>query len=366
MKPFKIFPLVGLAFLGGMAAGYYGHIQQTAKQPDARARPVMAQAVAKAPLSLTAVPNAWDATSSDEDLLGLARIMIARSPQEAQAWAQSCADAGLRQRLNLAVAQAWGEKNPADAVTWALTQKEDNLSADLKAVVKGAIRQPEAALAIGRELLAQSSVYAGTYGTDLVEALDADGQFLAAVQFAREASADFREDWATAAAQAWAKSQPREALTALDALVDEPLRDPVFRAVVQGWPAAQPADLAAYALSLPAGEQRAYALDQVMFKWSRADPAGLASWLANVPPGPNYDTGAFFIVTESKPANLGPESALNWVQSIGDPGLRLNSFEHVLGQWGQTDPGAARNYVQQVGGLDTEERAQLLQSIGPQ
>jgi len=54
---------------------------------------------------------------------------------------------------------------------------------------------------------------------------------------------------------------------------------------------------------------------------------------------------------------------MNWVQSIGDPSLRLNSFAHVLEQWGQTDPGAARNYVQKLDGLETDERTQLLQSL---
>ncbi len=365
MKLSRLLLLAGLAFLGGMAVNFHVVSHDNAAPPKTPGRPAIAKIAVPTRSSPTAVPNAWNTSSSDEELLGLARIMIARSPEAALAWAQSCTEAGLRQRLHLAVARAWGERHPADAVNWALTQNEDNPSEVLKAVVIGAIRQPAAAVEIGRDLLAQKSPYAGTYGTDLVEALDADGQFMAAVQFAWEAPTDFREDWATAAAQAWAKSQPREALTALAALVDEPLRDPVFRAVVQGWPAGQPADLAAYALSLPAGEQRAYALDQVMFKWSRADPAGLAAWLTNVPSGPNYDTGAFFIVTEAKPALLGPETALTWVESIGDEGLRLNSFKYVLGQWGQTDPGAARNYVQQAGGLEAAERAKLLQSISP-
>jgi hypothetical protein len=72
------------------------------------------------------------------------------------------------------------------------------------------------------------------------------------------------------------------------------------------------------------------------------------------------------MLTETKPANLNPVAAMNWVESIGDPGLRLSSFEQVLGQWGQADPVAARNYVQQVPGLEAEERTQLLQSINAQ
>ncbi len=362
MKRLKVIQWTGLAFLGGMAVGYYGFSRSVKEPAKAHATTVVIPATAKTVSSTGEVPNPWDRTSSDAELLGLARVMLARSSQEALAWAQSCADPELRRRLGLAVAQAWGEKDPTEAVSWALAQNEESVPADLKAVLAGAIRQP-VAVEIGRNLLAQNSAYAGMYGTALVAALDTDEQFLTAARFAQEAPADYREDWAAAAAQAWAKSQPREALTALDTLVDEPLRDPVFRAVVQGWPATQPADLATYALSLPPGEQRAYALDQVMYKWARQDPAGLAAWLANVPSGPNYDTSTFFMVTEATPARLDPSVALNWVESIGDHGIRLNSFAQVLGQWGQTDPVAARNYVQQARGLETNERAQLLQSI---
>jgi len=366
MKTFKMLQWTGFVFLGGMAVGYYGFTRSKMEQLQAHPRVAVARIENKVVPSIGTVPNPWNAASTDAELLGLARVMLTRSPQAALDWAQSCEDPELRRRLSLAVAQAWGEKDPASAVAWALGQKEDTLAADLKAVLAGAVRQPVVAVEIGRNLLAQNSVYAGTYGAALVVALDADEQFLTAVQFANKAPADFREDWTAAAARAWAQREPREALAALDAIVDEPLRDPIFRAVVQGWPAAQPADLANYALSLPTGEQRAYALDQVMFKWSRQDPAGLANWLANIPRGVNYDAGAFFIVTEAKPTNLSPATAMSWAESIGDHDMRLSSFEQVLAQWGQADPMAARNYVQQAHGLDVAERAQLLQSIPTQ
>jgi len=279
MKFFKVIQWAGLVFLGGLVVGYYGFTHSKTEQSQAHPRVAVARTENKATPSTGTVPNPWNATSTDAELLGLARVMLARSPQEALAWAQSADDAELRRRLGLAVAQAWGEKEPAGAVAWALAQNEDSLAVDLKAVLAGAVRQPTVAEEIGRNLLEQNSSYAAMYGTALVAALDTDKQFLAAVQFAKEAPADYREDWMAAAAQAWAKSQPREALTALDALVDEPLRDPVFRAVVQGWPAAQPVDLANYALSLPAGEQRAYALDQVMFKWSQQNPVAARNYV---------------------------------------------------------------------------------------
>jgi hypothetical protein len=269
----------------------------------------------------------------------------------------------LRQRLRLAIAQAWGEQDPAAAIAWALAENKDNLQTDLKAVLAGAVDQPSVTLEIGRELLAENAPNAGTFGALLVDALSADGQFQAASQFASDAPADYREDWTATAYRQWAQSQPAEAAMALDSLSEEGLRDPAFRAVVQGWSASQPSDLAAYALSYPPGNERAYAFNQAMLNWSQQDPAGLSAWLLKLPPGSDYDTGAFFLVTGKSRTILGPDAAISWAESIGDLGVRLNSFQPVLEQWAQTDPMAAQNYVEQARWLDANKRLELLQTI---
>jgi hypothetical protein len=282
----------------------------------------------------------------------------------ALAWTNSISDPDLRQRALLAVAEAWGEIDPASTTAWALQQNPDTLRADLQAALTGATRQsPVAALQIGRDLLAQNSPFAGTYGTALIAALGTNNQFPAAVQFAATASLDYREDWLASSFRQWAQAQPANAFAALDSVTDDSLRDTVIRAAVQGASTGQPAILADYAVALPEGDARSYALDQTMFRWSRQDPAALATWLARVPPGPSYDNGAFFILTENNPAALGPANALNWAQSIGDSGLRQTSFWRVFDQWSQADPAAVRSYVQSAPGLTSSDRTYLLQNL---
>lgn len=50
-----------------------------------------------------------DASATDEELLALARKIVARSPERAIAWARSQSDAVLCRRLLSAVVQAWGK-----------------------------------------------------------------------------------------------------------------------------------------------------------------------------------------------------------------------------------------------------------------
>jgi hypothetical protein len=352
-----------MILLGGLAAGvtwWVFHDSATTALPDPVAAgpkpaPLLARAAA-APISL---PSA-DAT--DDELLRVARLMVGRSASQALVWAQTVDDPVLRQRLHLAVLQAWGEVNLADATAWAVNQ-EDDPRADLRGALAGAMRQPALAIQLGREILAQNSPYAGLYGAALIDALGAAGQFQAALQFAAAAPADYQEDWLSAGFRNWAAQQPAQALQALDTVTDPDLRDSLFRAIVQGSSNTQPAALAAYALTLPP-DQQAYALNQSLYHWSQQDPVNLANWLVNLPPGENFDTGAFFLLNENNSANFAPATAMTWVQSIGDPALQRGSFNHILEQWSQTDPAAARNYVEQARWLQPDDQADILQKLG--
>jgi hypothetical protein len=349
---------LGKIFLaGGLAAGAAWWFTQnhTAQVSSASIKP--SSLLAHSPASPITPPSA-DAT--DDQLLRLARLQVARSPSQALAWIQS-ADPAVRPRLQRAILQAWGERDLPAATAWALNNETDP-RADLRAALTGAMRDPSTAIQLGQQLLADNSPYSGTYGDALIDALGAAGQFQAALQFAAAAPADRQEDWLSAGFRNWAQQQPAQALQALDAITDPDLRDSVFRAIAQGWSGAEPSTLAAYALALP-DDQRDYALNQSMFKWSQQDPVGLATWLVNVSPGPNYDSGAFFLLTENNAVTLGPATAMSWVQSIGDPSLQHSSFDRVLRQWTQADPSAARNYVENASWLQSEDRANALQNF---
>jgi hypothetical protein len=285
------------------------------------------------------------ASDSDEELLQRARLLVQRSPSLALAWAQATRNPALHARLLRVVARAWGEVDPVAAVAWARRQLA-NRSTLLAAVAAGAVRQPDLAVAVGRQLLAQDAIAGQAFGTGLVDALGADGQFSTALAFAATAPANFQEDWTAAAVRHWAQNQPADAVAALDNLADPDLRAAAFRAVVQGWSSAQPSSLAAFALSLPPGDERSYALDQSLYHWVRQDPVQLANWLYQVPFGPDYDDGVQFLLNETDQTNLPPALAVQWAGTISDQNLRQNYFQREFDRWVQTDPSAAHHYLQ--------------------
>ena len=301
-------------------------------------------------------------SESDEELLALARPLVARSPERALEWARSQSD-GLRERLRSAVVRAWGEKDPAGAVDWALVQDDDERRVDMEAALAGAVRQPQLALAIVRRLLADDPEDSAGCGPALVVALSNAGQFQTALKFLNVGPPDSHADWATATFHRWGESRPEDAVRALQNIADENLRAIAFQAVADGWSAGNPAGLAAYALTLPRGENRDYALGRAMDNWSMQDPAGLATWVNTLPPGKEADAGAALMIAKTDGANRTPELAMQWVENIDDPALKLDSLAHVLTQWNRTDPAATRQYVATATWLSDPQREEILKTL---
>jgi hypothetical protein len=306
---------------------------------------------------------ALNGSETDEELLTLARTLVARSPERAIAWARLQSD-GLRERLRYAVIRAWGEKDPAAAVDWAWVQDDSERHSDMEAALAGAVAQPPVALAIVRSLMADDPDEGTAWGAALVGALSKAGQFQTALGFLNSGPPDSRADWAAATFRRWGESRPEDAIQALDSITDETLRQTAFQAVVDGWSAGNPSTLAAYALSLPPGETRDHALGQAIDNWSLQDPAGMGDWLNTLTPGTEYDAGAALMIAKTDGANRSTDVALAWVDSISNPDLKFNSLAHVLGEWAQTDLPAATEYAKNAAWLDGNQRAALLGELG--
>jgi hypothetical protein len=307
---------------------------------------------------------ALNGSETDEELLALARTVVARSPERAIAWARAQGDSVPGRRLLSAVLRAWGESDPAAAVDWALAQDDGERRQDMEAALAGAVRQPQLALAIVRRLLADDPDDGAGCGPALVVALNNAGQFQTVLDFLTDGPLDSRLDWTTATFRHWGESRPQDAVKALDAIADAQLRNSAFQAVMNGWAAGDPAGLAAYAVSLSQGENRTFALSQAMDNWSLQDPAGLGAWLNTLATGAEYDAGVALMIGKSDGANRSPEVALGWVEGISDPGLKRASLLRVLEQWVQADSTAPAEYVKNAAWLDDQQRPALLEKMG--
>ena len=306
------------------------------------------------------LPGDPDPSASNEELLQLARNAIAISPEAALRWAESQSDSWLRERLKEAVLRAWGEADPRSAVNWALAQDEDHRQVAVSLTLQGAARQPEMALQIGRELLAADSETGKDYGNALVAALGDAGEFPTALRFVNESPAEVRTNWLATAFSFWGGKQPADALEALTSISDPPLHTAAFQALVASWAAANDfTALAKYAATLPAGEDRTFALTQAVNNWSLQDPAELGEWLNSLPPSSELDHAISKLVTQTDGVNRSPEIALGWVAGITDATLRRDSLLHVMKEWLNSDPPAAREYFGKISWLAANERADL-------
>jgi hypothetical protein len=303
------------------------------------------------------------ATASDEELLAMARRFVARSPQQVLAWAQAQADAQLRERMMFAALRAWGETDPCSGVNWALAQDDSAREVDMRAVLRGAASQPETAMQLARQLLANDSDTGGAYAAMLAGAFCADGKFADALRFVNGTPSGVLTDSVNVIFNSWAQSHPQDALDAVKDIADPQSQAAAFHEAVTTWKANDPAGLATYAAALPAGENRNYALSQAMDNWSLQDPEGLANWLNTLPLGGEFDTGTAMMLTRTDGANRPPDVAMQWVENINDPALRQNSLLRVVGEWNQSDPAAARKYVTSADWLDDQQRQTILQSL---
>jgi stage V sporulation protein SpoVS len=362
--------MIGLAvcLAGGIALFFFHRMGSPSSGATTNAIPVSPSADSQSdqPKISSAVDELWgslDASATDEELLALARSVVARSPVRAIAWARSQDDSVLRRRLLSAVIRVWGESDPASAVDWALMQDDSERRVDMEAALAGAVKQPQLALAIVRRLLADDPDDGAGCGAAFVVALNNSGQFQTAMEFLNDGPADSRADWTTATFRRWGESRPQEAVQALASIADEKLRDAAFRAVVDGWSAGNPSALADYATSLPEGDSRAYALNKAIDNWSLQDPAGLGAWLNTSPPGVDFDQTIARLISTTDGANRTPEVAMKWVENISDPNLKYDTMVRVLGQWNQSDSAAAQNYVANASWLDDQQRQKILKSL---
>lgn len=299
-------------------------------------------------------------TDSDSELLPLVQMMVARSPREALAWAASQSNVLLKQRLRQMILGAWGELDPRAAVGWAQGQDVASRESDMKVVLSGAIAQPGLAMAMANELLSQDRDSGGVYATMLAQAFVVKGKFSDAMRFINQSPADAMADPVNAVFRGWAQSQPQDALAGVNSITNPQLRQSAFGTAVATWNASDPAGLAAYANVMAPGSDRDYALSAAIDNWSLQDPAALSTWLNTLPRGDEYDFGTAMMIARTDAANLPPAQAMQWVANINDPALRQDSLNCVLGEWRQSDPAAAQQYVAGVSWLNDSQRQAAL------
>lgn len=307
--------------------------------------------------------NAQAATPArNAELAGLLEKLGATDPERAFALARAEVNRRLREDLVQAVLRGWARVAPATAAAWALHLVEPNAREQALSTVfaSAAAANPDEALQVGQQIVAQNPVEAGGYGSSLIEALCASGHFDRAIQFAMVGDEANRASWLGAAYSKWAEFQPEQAAAAATALADPAARSEALHGIVGGWSETDPQSLVHFVTQLPAGTDRDGLLSQSLRKWAQADPVAASAWMNNREPGPDLDQGVAAVAVMPY---LKPDVAVGWAESVVDPKLRSETLTNVLRNWLPDNLSAAESYFATTTNLLPEDREDIARVI---
>jgi hypothetical protein len=286
----------------------------------------------------------------------------AADPNRAMELAAAENNLKLREQLTLAALHGWARTSPSNAAQWALSlpdasKRETALSTAFAGMIA---TDPEIALRMGNQIVAQNPNDAIGYGSRLIDALVDDGDFQKAAQWASSGDAQTQSPWMAEAYSRWAEFQPQQAAQAAAGISDPAERNLALHGIVGGWAQADPAGLVQFVTDLPANTDRASLLSQSLERWAREDPASAAQWISSSKASPALDQGIAVVATlESVPPNV----AMTWAEGIANPQLRSETVASVLRNWLTTDQSTAENYFAATKNLLPEDRQQIAEVI---
>jgi RNA polymerase sigma factor (sigma-70 family) len=159
----------------------------------------------------------------------------------------------------------------------------------------------------------------------------------------------------------------------IDAIKSDEIRIQARRGAVEHWAGQQPEAAAAYVENAQPPWERTRLMDSLGLTWLQSDPAKAAGWwmthapgpdtlvkiinvwtqhnanaagewLRQQPTGPTSDSARMTFARQV--ADLDPESALRWAETVSDPTMREGTLDHVYTNWYQRDATAAENFLQ--------------------
>ncbi|HXT11291.1 MAG TPA: hypothetical protein VN873_06985 [Candidatus Angelobacter sp.] len=298
----------------------------------------------------------------NSEMAGLLEQLGAADPTRAMALASTEKNLKFRDQLTQAALHGWARTSPADAAQWALnltdsTERETALS---RVFAGAAAADPETAMRLGNQIIAQHPNDAIGYGSRLIDALIDHGDFAQAAQWAATGDLQTTSSWMAEAYSRWAEFQPQQAAAAAEGISDPAQRSLALHGIVDGFAQADPAGLVQFVMQLPADTDRDSILSQSLERWAREDPVAAAQWLSGYKADPALDQGAAAVAgMESLP----PGTAVAWAENIVSPQLRSETLAAVLRNWLTTDRTSAENYFASTKDLLPEDRQQIAEVI---
>jgi hypothetical protein len=252
------------------------------------------------------------------------------------------------------IATEWARQNPQGALDWAnsLTQgKSDALAAVLGELAKA---DPQAAAQMLSQLAPEDrgaayASIAGRYGAK---------DFSAAQAWIRTLPQDEQDEALAAAFQGLASKSPTEALAQIGSLPEGEARNEIVPNLVGPLARTDPQAAARLIGTITDEEASRDSVRELMPVWTAKDPAAALAFAQSQGAGPVYDSAMASFVTSNHSGN--PAQMMQLAESIEGERERGWSIGFTAQRWMQSEPDAARAYIQQSEAIPEEMRERLL------
>lgn len=274
----------------------------------------------------------------------------------------------------------WAESDPQKALLWVASNTPDQQRADLAQGVLGAwaAHNPDAVMGWGgktgtmTKAPVSESVLATIFRTLAERSPEAALQRLGSMMNVADRGQALRGILDTVDTPA-----KRDALAAaIAAMPDEVMRVQARRAMVEQWSRQDIQAAADYVDRAEPAWERTRLMDSLGYAWLQTDPAKAAAWWTSRAPGPDTLVKIINVWAQQDPnaagewlrtqpqgaasdtarmtfsrqvADLDPESALRWAETVTDAPMRESTIDHVFSGWKSRDAAAAAEFLKASG-----------------
>ncbi len=158
--------------------------------------------------------------------------------------------------------------------------------------------------------------------------------------------------------QRYARRDPENAATRIDAIPEGQYRDMAVAEVAQNWGRISPGEAVHWADSLETMESQRLAYANIAEHWSAYDSMQASQWIAELDSGVLRDTAVDQLVKNVAPFE--GDSAFAWASTMETASLRAEAMEFAVREWARQDLEAVQSKVNTLGLSERQRYSQII------
>lgn len=259
---------------------------------------------------------------------------------------------------NSIIAREWARQDLDGAMTWAKTLGTNSSTAMNSIISQIASSDPQKAIG----LLAQVEADKRGNAYETIARSLGGKNMLDAETWIKTLPADQQNDAMAAAILGMADINPAEALKKAQSLESGDERTDALSSSFRNLAASKPQDAIAAFNTLQTDEDKSEMVQPIMQMMAMKDDASAQKWISELPAGELQDEAKMTYVRSNHSSN--PQQVLSYAESIADENMRRRALGDSVRQWMQTDPEAAKAYVQSSSAFDEQAKQRLISGRG--